>query len=62
MWQFASGSKEYDFYTPENICIIDRNHPKVPNGFLESVYKEIPKNVYERYSLKNWLKVVFEGY
>lgn len=51
--------REYDFYTPENICIIDRKNPIVSNSFFESEYKELSQEVYEKYALRNWLKEIF---
>lgn len=47
----------YDFYRPENIYIyqgsFDFNHP-----FFKEKYQHINKNIYEKYSLKNWLTYV----
>jgi hypothetical protein len=54
-----SNIKEYDFYTPENICVIDRTNPKVPHNFLENDYKELPIEIYEKYSLKSWIGKIF---
>lgn len=50
---------EYDFYRAENICIIDRKNPKVEQSFLKDDYKELPAEIYEKYSLKNWVLKIF---
>lgn len=51
--------REYDFYNPNNILIIDRNNPIVPNSFVETPYQELPTEIYTKYSLKSWLKTIF---
>ena len=52
--------KEYDFYRPENICVIDRNNIEISNEFLELPYQEIDEDTYEKYSLENWVLEVLE--
>lgn len=49
----------YDFYNSNNIAIIDRKKPYVPNSFLESSYKEIDHSIYTSYSLESWLIYIF---
>jgi len=48
--------KYYDFYNPNNICIIDRDDPKIDINFLRSPYEEVQKDIYDKYSLKAWLE------
>ena len=47
----------YDFYRPENIYIyngeIDLN-----NAFFKEEYKKVDESIYEKYSLRNWLKTI----
>lgn len=50
-----SGIVKYDFYNPENICVIDRNDPKVPDAFLDSGYTPIPNKIMNRYSLHSFV-------
>lgn len=52
--------KEYDFYRPENILIVDRDNPVVDVDFLKSQWKEIPNDIYEKYSLRSWLNSIFK--
>lgn len=47
--------KEYDFFNPENIAVIDREEMQIPEGFLEKPYQKIPENIYYKYSLENWI-------
>lgn len=51
--------KEYDFYNPNNILVVDRSNPIVPDSFLNSSYEEIPDAIYKKYSLNSWLKTIF---
>ena len=46
---------KYDFYNPDNIAVIDRNMVRIPEGFLDKPYKEIEKDIYNNYSLENWI-------
>ena len=49
----------YDFYYPENILIVDRKHPVISKEFLDVPWREIPEEVYEKYSIKSWLNFIF---
>ena len=45
-----------DFYCKENVYIYDPEDFSVPKEFVEDPYKEIPEEVYERYSLDGFLR------
>ena len=47
--------KNYDFYNPNNILVIDRKNPLVDMDFFEKPYELLPQEIYEKYSLKNWI-------
>ncbi len=47
--------KEYDFYNPDNICIIDRDHPVIDKEFILKPYVDISPEIYKKYSLENWI-------
>lgn len=47
--------KNYDFYNPNNIAIIDRNNVTVDYSFLSTPYQPIDNDVYEKYSLRSWI-------
>ncbi|MDX8380847.1 MAG: hypothetical protein R8M14_01895 [Ghiorsea sp.] len=52
--------KEYDFYNANNICVINRNNVELNKKFINSPYVELDTNIYEKYSLKNWLATIFD--
>jgi hypothetical protein len=47
--------KNYDFYNSDNIAVIDRDQIEIPKGFLDKSYQEIEEEVYNKYSLENWI-------
>lgn len=49
----------YDFYCPENIYVYKGNID-LEDVFFKEDYKEVDKEVYEKYSLRNWLKEIVE--
>lgn len=50
----------YDFYDPNNICIIDRDDPCVPEEFRTSPYRPIPDEILQRYSLRAFVQDIFD--
>lgn len=53
--------KDYDFYNPRNILVVDRDNPIVPLDFVESEFEELPADIYNKYSLDSWLKTIFHA-
>lgn len=51
----------YDFYNPQNISVIDRNHPVIDECFLREPYKDIPESIYNKYSMRSWLIQLLTG-
>lgn len=47
----------YDFYCPENIYVYEGSI-NLDAPFFKTGYKEIDKNVYQKYSLRNWLEEI----
>lgn len=47
----------YDFYKPENIIVIDRNHPIIDENFVKGKFNE-QINI-DKYSINNWIKQIF---
>lgn len=41
----------YDFYHPNNICVVDRGNVVVPTEFMMSPFVEVEEKVKERYSI-----------
>lgn len=50
--------KEYDFYNPQNILIIDRENPHIDKDFLVSPYQPTNDELYQKYSLDGWLEYI----
>ena len=48
--------KEADFYNEANIYVYDEDNFKIPVEFLNSEYQLLDKNLYEKYSIDNWVK------
>lgn len=48
--------KNYDFYDPNNILIIDRAKPELDMSFFETPFRQIPSAIKQYYSLSSWLK------
>ena len=46
----------YDFYDSNNILVIDRKYPVIPDGFLEGKATEMKPDLVDKYSIKGWLK------
>lgn len=53
--------RDYDFYFSNNICVIDRNEPRIPKSFLETPYQTLPPDIYRKYSVSGWMDEVTKG-
>jgi hypothetical protein len=51
--------KNYDFYNPSNILIIDRLNPSINKDFINTDYQPLPAKIYYKYSIDGWLEDVF---
>jgi hypothetical protein len=51
--------KLYDFYNPNNILVIEEKNIEIPIDFLETPYEPIPKDIYYKYTIQNWVAIVF---
>jgi hypothetical protein len=52
--------KNYDFYHPDNIFVIENGNLDGLENFIALPYKDIPENIVEKYSFSNWIKYVFD--
>jgi hypothetical protein len=50
--------RDYDFYNPLNIQIIDRHAPTMNKEFLASPYQEVAEEIRKKYSIRQWVKDV----
>ncbi len=55
-----TGIQKYDFYNPNNICIIDRQNPRIPAEFWSSEYVPVPREIIARYSLDSFVRDIFD--
>lgn len=51
--------KEYDFYNPENILILNDNFSNIDRNFFDVDYQDLPEAIYSRYTIENWVETVF---
>ena len=51
--------RNYDFYDDNNILIVDRNNVVIPDSFINTPFKPLPDEIYDKYSLSSWLKTIF---
>ena len=50
--------KNYDFYNPNNILIIDGKKPDISLEFFNNEYEKIPEEVLKNYTLEGWINQV----
>ncbi len=50
----------YDFYTPENILILENDFSNLNKEFFEKPYRKLPQNIYDYYTLDKWVDRVFD--
>jgi hypothetical protein len=54
--------KNYDFYNPNNILIINEKKPEITIDFFKKDYEKIPENIFQKYTLKGWIdKVIYNN-
>jgi len=51
--------KEYDFYNPNNILILNKEVSNIDDTFLNNEYEDVPTEIYEKYTIDGWIKNVF---
>ncbi|WP_163399120.1 hypothetical protein [Flavobacterium fluviatile] len=51
--------KKYAFYDPNNILVINPKNPEIPKSFFETEYKPLSDEIYNKYTINNWVKTVF---
>jgi len=53
--------KCYDFFDDKNVLIFNMNNPIISLSFLEKDFEPIQDNTHTKYSLAEWVMVIFEG-
>lgn len=52
--------KNYDFYNPNNILVLDKDLSNISKEFFQQPYEKIPEDIYHKYTLDHWTDKVFE--
>jgi hypothetical protein len=50
--------RDYDFYNPLNIQIVDRRAPRLDQDFLQTPYHEVPEEIRQKYTVRQWIQDV----
>ncbi len=57
-----SDIKNYDFYNPNNILIIDKKKPNINETFFDQEYEPIADSIFKKYTLDGWIEnVIFNN-
>ncbi|KQK26311.1 hypothetical protein AR438_05925 [Chryseobacterium aquaticum] len=51
--------KNFDFYNPNNIFLIENDKFDGIENFINVPYENLPSEIYEKYSFTNWIKYIF---
>ena len=51
--------KNYDFYNPNNILVLDKDFSNITKDFFETPYQPLPEEIYKKYTLEKWVERVF---
>ncbi|HEY0489996.1 MAG TPA: hypothetical protein VGD30_10825 [Telluria sp.] len=52
--------RDYDFFNASNICVVDRQAPRIPAAFLESTFEPLAPSLYRHYSIEGWVDEVLQ--
>jgi hypothetical protein len=52
--------KNYDFYNPNNIAIVDADHIRIDSEFFKTPYEAIDEVIIRNYHISTWVETVFE--
>ncbi|MCT3960789.1 hypothetical protein HZQ27_16940 [Elizabethkingia anophelis] len=52
--------KNYDFYNPNNILVLNKEMTNINSDFFQKPYKALAKEVYNKYTLNQWTERVFQ--
>ena len=51
--------KNYDFYNPNNILVLDKDFSNITKEFFETPYQSLPEEIHKKYTLEKWVERVF---
>ena len=52
--------KDYDFYHPDNIFVLDENFEQI-DSFLNTPYRDLSEEIVKKYGFTNWIKQITEA-
>ena len=50
--------KNYDFYNPQNILVVDENNPIIPADWINEPYTNIKDEILNRYTLQYFVRTL----
>lgn len=50
--------RDYDFYHPDNVLVVDPENVNIPAAFLQTPYRPVPAGILDKYHLKNWVSTL----
>jgi hypothetical protein len=53
--------KNYPFYNPANILVVDAQHPDVPKEFIERPFEPVDEEIMYKYSIQGFIDEVFQN-
>lgn len=53
--------KNYDFYHPDNIFVVENDNYKNIEQFLKASYHELPEDIVKKYGFSSWIKKIIHG-
>ena len=53
--------KDYEYYNPNNIFVVDINNPVIPKEFFETPFEPVPEPILYKYSVKGLVDDLFEN-
>lgn len=53
--------KNYDFYHPDNIFVVENDNYKNIEQFLKASYHELPEDIVKKYGFSSWIKKIING-
>lgn len=51
--------KHYDFYNPNNIMVIENENYTFDHSFFTTKYDSLPSEIYNKYTISNWVSTIF---
>ena len=52
--------RNYNFYNPNNILVLEEDFSNLNRDFFETPYEKLSKEIYDYYTLENWVDRVFD--